>query len=547
MTRIVVFALCSALAAPCVLNVTAQQPPPATKPSAGSPGVIRGRITASENGRPLRRATVFLWPDTTQAGRPLLNVSTNTQGVFEIRDVSPGSYYVSANRAGYIELQHGQRRPRERGVAIEVRSGEARERVDIALPRGSVITGRVVDEQGLPYPDVTILALEMRYQLGERNYSPVAGARTDDLGHYRISGLQPGRYILTANATETWRNEKKETFGYPSTFYPNAQTPELAQGLTVGIAEERPNSDWMLAASRTAAVRGRVQRPTGEPLAGEQVGMNRLVGGGGMVVAGGLSTRTAADGTFEFRDVTPATYSIRAVSSGASASLRLPVTGADIDNVVLVPRTGSTLLATIVTETGEPPPFPASGVRVNLVAPAGADVLPTVRVPGVDNDWSVRMTSVGGPFVFRMVNLRDGWMLDAVRLGERDITDEPYDFPAGREFADLQFVLTTKVGTVNGSVVGADGKPTRDATVVLFAEDASLWTVASRFVRSSRPTADGRFSISGLPGGSYLAIAREFVADGEWESREFLEAARQDAVRLTLERGGMAAIELKVR
>ena len=139
-------------------------------------------------------------------------------------------------------------------------------------------------------------------------------------------------------------------------------------------------------------------------------------------------------------------------------------------------------------------------------------------------------------------------MLDAVRLGERDITDETYDFPAtGGALTDLQFVLTTKVGSVNGSVVNADGKPTRDATVVLFADDPSLWTLASRFVRSTRPTADGRFSMTGLPGGSYLAIAREFIADGEWESKEFLEAARQDAVRLTLERGGTASVDLKVR
>jgi hypothetical protein len=42
-------------------------------------------------------------------------------------------------------------------------------------------------------------------------------------------------------------------------------------------------------------------------------------------------------------------------------------------------------------------------------------------------------------------------------------------------------------------------------------------------------------------------IAREFVADGEWESKEFLEAARQDAVRVTLARGGTESIALKLR
>ena len=234
--------------------------------------------------------------------------------------------------------------------------------------------------------------------------------------------------------------------------------------------------------------------------------------------------------------------------SGGSASLTFPAIGADVDNLVLIPRIGSTVTATIVSDEGGPPPFQASGVRVNLAAPLGADVLPTIRVPAVDNDWTIRMNNVGGAFVFRMVGLPETWMLDNVRIGERDITDTPYDVPTGGlDISDLQITLTRKVGTVTGSVVTVDDKPTRDATVVLFAEDAALWGAPSRYVRSTRPTMDGAFSITGLPGGTYLAVVREFVADGEWETKEYLEAARQDGVRVTLSRGGTESITLKLR
>jgi 5-hydroxyisourate hydrolase-like protein (transthyretin family) len=515
----------------------------ASQPARSEPGVIRGHVSSAENGRPLRRATVSLRSESAQTARPLLTVSTNTQGQFEMREVPAGSYFVSASRTGYLELQHGQRRPRERGVAVEVRSAAVRDRVDIVLPRGSVITGRVVDELGAPYPGVIVTLLEMRYQLGARIYLPVTVGTTDDLGRFRLSGLLPGRYYLLANSSETWRNEKTETFGYAATFFPAAQALEHAAPVTVGIAEEQALNDLLLVAGRTARIRGRVQRPAGEPVGGEAVGLSRSVGGGA-VLFGGLNTRTGPDGTFEFRDVPPATYELRA---SGGASMLLPVNGADIDNILLVPRVGSTMRASFVTETGERPPFPASGVRVLNIAPPGARVLPRVAVPGVDNDWTITMTGMGGPFVFRMVNLPESWMLDSVRLGDKDITDAPYEVPTGGlEIGDMQFVLTQRAGTVTGSVVTADGKPTADATVVLFAEDASQWTVASRFVRSTRPTADGAFKITGLPGATYLAIAREYVMDGEWEAKEFLEAARQDAVRVTLPRGGNESVALKV-
>jgi hypothetical protein len=528
-------------------SAQARQPQaPGGKPAPTEPGVIRGRITSAENGRPLRRATVSLRPDGTPNVRPIVSVSTNSQGQFEMRDVSPGSYFVSATRTGYLEVQHGQRRPRERGVAIEVRSGEARDRVDIALPRGSVISGRIVDELGAPYPGVVVTLLELRYQLGARTYFPAGGSTTDDLGRFRASGLPPGRYYLLANSGETWRNEKKETLGYAATFFPAAQSVEQAVAITIGVGEEQMIGDVSLVASRAARVRGRVQRATGEPVGGEQVALSRSVGGGAVLAVGTLITRTLADGSFEFRDVSPATYDLRA--SGGTASMLLPVSGADVENILLIPRTGSTVIASFVTEAGERPPFSASGVRLSLVAPPGAQVLPTVRLPGVDNDWTVRMTNVAGPFLFRTTNLPEAWMLESVRLGDKDITDTAFDVPAGGiEINDLQIVLTQAVGKVSGTVVTADGKPTSNATVVLFSEDASQWTIASRFVRSTRPTADGTFAISGLPGATYLAVAREYVMDGEWETKEFLAAAREDAVRIPLGRGETQTVSLKLR
>jgi hypothetical protein len=55
------------------------------------------------------------------------------------------------------------------------------------------------------------------------------------------------------------------------------------------------------------------------------------------------------------------------------------------------------------------------------------------------------------------------------------------------------------------------------------------------------------YSISGLPAGIYLVVARQAVEEGEWESREFLDDVRSDAVRIVLSAGRSETVDLVVR
>jgi hypothetical protein len=529
------------LAAVALVSVQPQTPPLASKP-----GTIRGRIVVAETGRPLARARVGLI-SATAPGRPLMTSSSNSLGNFELRDVPPGPYFVSASRAGYLELQHGQRRPRERGTAVIVRDGETVPRIDIALPRGSVLAGRITDDAGHPYPGILVSVWEMRYREGRRLPFPAGGARTDDLGDYRIFGLPPGAYHISAASPETWRNEKNETFGFATTYYASSDAgPPIT--IALEVAQQRLGLDFSLTASRTARVAGRVTRTNGEPMAGEAVQLSLTIPGTGVFFAGSqISTRTAADGAFELRDVPPGAYSIRAGARNETAIETVVVSG-DVDNLVLVATSGSPVTGMIVTDEGAPPPFTASGVRLNLLTDSDR-VKPTVRVPAINNDWTFALSNVGGPFVFRVQGLPPGWMLDAVRIGDRDITDVPFDVPTGgKEVSGLQIVITEKIGKIGGTVVTADrGAPASDATVVVFSEEEDQWIFGSRFVRSARPASNGTYTITGLPAGNYLVVARQTLMDGEWESREFLAAALPDGVRVELKAGESGQADVKVK
>ena len=518
------------------------QAPASKSTNTAEPGSIRGRVTAAATGRPVRRARVTIRTASETTGTPPITATTNSRGEFEALNVPPGQYSVSAERSGFITSQYGQRWPRERGLTIDVRPGRNTDAIDLALPAGGVFSGQVTDELGEPFPGVRVNAVDMPYEAGRRQPSPSSGATTDDLGRFRISGLQPGSYYIMAVSNETWRNDKKETFGYASTYFPGVPARE-AQLIPLAAGQERIDLNFTLVVSRAARVSGRVLRPTGEPLSGGSVSLMYSFPGSVVMTSGARSVRTEQDGSFEFRDVPAAQY---ALNGGNGSWIDVSVEGADIKDLVVAQKNGSTVNGWVTTDDGGVPPFPSSGVYVMLVA-GGDKVLPTVYVNAVNTDWSFKLSSLGGPFMFRIRGIPEDWTLGAVRLNDKDITDVPWDVPMrGETLGGLQIVVTQKIGRVSGTVADAKGVPTAAATVVIFSDEPELWIPGSRFIRTTRPGADGRFSIAGLPAGTYRAIARDFVEEGQWEDRKFLEEARADGVRFTLSEGGTESISLKL-
>src|SRR6185503_1762361 len=68
------------------------------------------------------------------------------------------------------------------------------------LPRGSVIAGHVSDEDGDPMPGANVRVMRYQYLQGDRRLTPAGNAQTDDKGQYRVWGLMPGDYYVSAVA-----------------------------------------------------------------------------------------------------------------------------------------------------------------------------------------------------------------------------------------------------------------------------------------------------------------------------------------------------------
>src|SRR5712692_6828588 len=133
------------------------------------------------------------------------------------------------------------------------------------LTPNAVISGRVFDEDGEPMERVTVQARLFMYRHGQRQLMPASGAMTDDLGEYRIFGLAPGRYYLSATYRSGWYNfaqdrsaAKSEEEGYAPTYYPGTTDSAGATPIEASAGVHLRGIDFTLKKTRVVRVRGRV-------------------------------------------------------------------------------------------------------------------------------------------------------------------------------------------------------------------------------------------------------------------------------------------------
>jgi hypothetical protein len=320
--------------------------PPArdtSRPAATGTSRIRGRVVAGDTGQPIRRAIVRVFGQELPEGR---STSTDERGIYEFATLPAGRYTVSASKGGFVSLNFGQSRPLESGKPLQLGENETMERIDLRLPRGSVITGRIVDEYGEPVANAMVQAQMFRYMNGQKRPMPVSSpSMTPDTGEFRLWGLSPGEYLLSASLREMMmigNSVDDGKIGYAPTYYPGTANIAEAQRVTLGVGATVTDVTIALVLTRTAKVSGVAVDADGQPLAFGFVNLIQRDPRGGMMMPGG-GAQIRADGSFTISNVVPGDYTLRAMSpqraggiSGASQT-SISVSGQDLDNVRLSP------------------------------------------------------------------------------------------------------------------------------------------------------------------------------------------------------------------
>jgi hypothetical protein len=525
-------------------------PPPPT-------GSIRGRVVRAD-GFPVRRARVRL----TSIGEALYHpgVPTDEDGRYEFPEVKPGSYVISVSKLGYATAAFGQRRPTDRGDPVTVTAGATVEHVDITLPRAAVVTGVISDENGEPIENSSVSVWQIRFSAGRRRLVSVPGVpsrRTNDLGRYRLFGLRPGRYLVSAVVGQLIPGEPTlDVPGYVRTYFPGTPIPTEAQAVDVRVGVDALNVNFSLARGRTARISGAAFSSTGEPVQNLTLMPSYR---SSAIATDSVGARTHIDGSFEFANVSPGEYVVQAARPRANQSTEgefgaqfVTVNGVDVDDVVIHMSAGSSISGRVIFEDGEPPKaqdFEISPTPVDL------DLTPLVGNPTASanayEDWTFAMRGINGPRRLRVTRAPSGWMLKSILHAGMDITDLPLTFGTSEQsLADVEVVMTSHVTAIAGAVVDERDKAVSDAAVVAFAADRSLWYAGSRFVGHADAGRDGAFNIRALaPGDYHVAVVdkRQVVdVNGEIENPEYLESLVAHATRVTLSEGQRTTLTLKM-
>lgn len=514
-------------------------------------GIIRGRVVSAENGQPIRRARVMANSPEMREGRGTL---TDEQGQFELKELPAGRYTLTAMKSGYVALSYGQRRPVEAPRPLVLGDKLVLEKIDFHLPRGGVVTGRVLDEFGEPISEVMVQVSRFRYLGGQRRLLNAGRSnQTDDLGQFRVYGLPPGEYYVSAGMMPGMMNQGISgiSTGYATTYYPGTPSLSEAQRITVGVGQETSNIVFSVLLARTAKITGRVLSSEGKPVSGVFLMVRQQNVDGMMFGSAGAPTRP--DGTFELSNITPGDYSIdvRPMNPGPGtgkelemASVNVTVSGEDIAGLTLVMSKGGSARGHIVFDDGKvPQSLKPSEVRLSA-NPLSFGAL-TNPASSVNADWSFDITGITGERLLR-AQLPPGWALKSVVYDGSDVTDRAIDFGTSGELAGIQIVLTQRQTDLSGTVVDLRGSLLKDYVVVVFAEDNVHWVPQTRFIRTGRPDQDGRFTIRGLPPERYLAVAVEYLEPGEETSPETLEQLKSMATSLSLAEGETRTAELKL-
>jgi hypothetical protein len=511
---------------------------------------LSGRVVNAVTGEPVRRATILLTRSAARpADRPLAyTTSSNAEGQYVMKDLEPGNYRLTADRSGFVHFIFGARHPTRPGTTITLWQRQSLTDLTLKLTPHAVVAGRIVDDEGEPVVNVPVVLQGFRYNNGRKELAVTGGgANTNDLGEYRIFGVAPGKYFLSASPAN--RANRLPSFAldrsipssmeldHVTTYYPGTIDPGGAVQLDVPAGGQLRGIDLVLARTRVLQVKGRVSH--GGPGFGN-VSVSLLARHGGGFAGTPRGAAVDPSGAFTIRGVTAGSYTLT-VGIGDAAGFRqvrvpVQVGSSNVDDLNIVIGPGISVAGRIRPDP-DSPPVDLSGVSLMLQHRDTSVPFSETARPDREGVFQFKNASPDR-YHLSVMNLPPGAYLKSARAGEVDLLSTGLDLTAGAGVgAPLELVVSSRGATISGASPSG-------STVVLVPQEKERRD-QQYFYKTSIADQNSAYSLTGIPPGAYKLYAWEDVDPGAWMDPDFLKPVEDKGESVALREGERKTVPLK--
>jgi len=436
---------------------------------------------------------------------------TDAEGKFQLNHVPAGRFYIRPLAPAFVP--EGSSILNQQGRLITVANGEAIEGLTIGLQRGGVITGRITDASGRPRIQERINLIRID-EAGRRQPFYVANysmSGTDDRGVYRIYGLPPGQYKVSAGV-EPERHYARAGQGdtyFLRTFYPGTTDETKANVVEVTAGSEATDIDISLGRpEKTYTASGRIiDAETGKPVANLVYGYGVLQPDGRSLMSASFGQRSDEKGQFRIEGILAGRY-VALISNEDAGGIYgdltpLQITDADVTNIEIKTHRGSTISGIVILEDADNQAGAAKFSEIRLGAFSQTNMSRGSDIK-INPDGSFRATGFPpGKVGFYLNNYprREGFSV--IRI-ERDGVEQQgsIEVGAGENISGVRLVLAYGSGKLVGRIKLEGVSLTKGAR--LFVQAQRLGTPANLENRFQTEADErGRFVLEGLLAGEY--------------------------------------------
>ncbi|MGD0359811.1 MAG: carboxypeptidase-like regulatory domain-containing protein [Bryobacteraceae bacterium] len=443
---------------------------PAPPPTPTGTSSIEGTVSDAVTQAPLKKVQVML-------NGPVgsLTAVTDASGRFAFRQLPAGNYWINPQRQGYSPPQAMFMTPRDNGVALG--DGEQKKGVEISLTPDGSISGRVVNEEGMPVRNCGANAAQFVYEQNRRTLRAHGFGSANEKGEYHIENLAAGHYYVFVHCRTDLpaahpllpRGDPRmphETY-YPQ-FYGGGVDPAAATRLNVVAGASLDNIDFQLTRGPAYTLRGSV---TG----GDQDtrgSINVMLAPVNRTMRTLMQTNSGADAAsrkFQIEAVIPGSYLLTVFSmrDGHAMAAERPVEigPGPPDPVQISLQGGTDLKGSVQFDSDDHPAM--ENAQVSLAPVDGTYFMPQLQAQ-VDKDGGFMLPGVL-PGRWRLFVGMPGYLKSA-SLGGQAISPGGFQIAPGTT-GPLRLMIGSKMADVHVEIANAPAD--RLISALIFPEDAS--------------------------------------------------------------------------